>query len=150
MPVEFTSPIPWGPKNPQKAGVRQNYQRNNESKWQLKENSVINKQNTLPSEEYNLLKVAQNEGFLHALSEGEMIEASQNAHGKQASYPGDARLVVLSSRRLQSISLMDLCERLEVCVLCNNFIDDIDALKWCPNLFCLDVHSNQVTSQTIP
>jgi len=145
MPVKFTSPIPWDPKTHKKVGVHHNYPRNNnDSKSQSKENSPNSKRKTF-SAEYNLLKAAQNEGFLHALSECEMMGASQNERDKQASYPGDARFIMLSSRRLQSISLMDLCERLEVCVLCNNFIDDIEALKWCPNLFCLDVHSNQVS-----
>ena len=99
---------------------------------------------TTTTREVDLLKIAQNEGFLHALTEDELLENSQDAQSKKASYPGNAYLLTLGYHRLQNISLLDLCERLEICVLSNNFIDNIEPLRWCHNLYYLDVHSNQV------
>ena len=135
--VASLSATPWHSKHHQKPPLSN-----------TKESSTITKKvkhKLTTTREESLLQVAQNEGFLHALTENELLENSQNVHNKKPSYPGNASLLTLGCRRLQNISLLDLCERLEICILSNNFVSNIEPLKWCHNLCCLDVHSNQVT-----
>ena len=141
MPGSVASSTPWHLKN--------HHQRASPPFPPNKHQQFTNADNTkkvkkTATHEVDLLQIAQNEGFLHALTENELLENSQDAQDKKASYPGNAYLLTLGCRRLQNISLLDLCERLEICILNNNFIDNIEPLKWCHNLYYLDVHSNQV------
>lgn len=142
MSVEFDSPksTPW-----QQHHYHQRQQANvnsNQSSGSLKKKS---KYKLL--QEQDLLKAARDGGFVQALSELDLLENSQTTSNKKPRSPGQVRLLNLQNRRLQDISIVDLCERLEICNLSNNFIYDIEPLKWCRNLFCLDVHSNQVSSK---
>lgn len=145
MPGSVASPTPWHSKYHQRASSSLPHDgalSNTNKQQQL--NANIKKVTKTTTQEDDLLQVAQNEGFLHALTEDELLENSQDIENKKASYPGNAYLLILGFRRLRNISLLDLCERLEICILSNNFIDSIEPLKWCQNLNYLDVHSNQV------
>ena len=147
MPVSVSASAPWNARHKKYQQPLKNNNNNNNNNNQSSKSSKNNTRTTLKTliqQPTDLLQIAQNEGFLHALTEDELTENSQDAKNKKPSYPGNASLLSLASRRLQDISLLDLCERLEICILSNNFIDNIEALKWCRNLLCLDVHSNQV------
>ncbi|XP_066922316.1 uncharacterized protein [Clytia hemisphaerica] len=119
-------------------------EKNNKDRKPWRKNSP--KPQPIVFHQQNLLKNAQNEGYLHDLTEEVLLENSENVHNKRSTYPGDVVYLSAASQHLQQVSLLDLCERLEICDLSNNFIDDIGALRWCHNLFFLDVHSNQLSS----
>lgn len=100
----------------------------------------------LSVQQQEFLKLAENEGLIQTLTEIILINSSRNGCDKKAIYAGDARIIYLSYMRLKDISILDICERLEICILNNNFIQNISPLKWCCNLMFLDLHSNLVSN----
>ena len=101
----------------------------------------------LSVQQQEFLKLAENEGLIQTLTEKILINSSRNGCDKKAIYAGDARIIYLSYMRLKDIiSILDICERLEICILNNNFVQNISSLKWCCNLMFLDLHSNLVSN----
>ena len=132
MAVEFGNP---------KLSPRQEYElRLNKTRSKKKSLHYLSVQ----QQEY--LKLAENEGLIQTLTEKILINGSRNGCDKKATYAGDARIIYLSYMRLKDISILDICERLEICILNNNFIQNISPLKWCCNLTFLDLHSNLVSN----
>ncbi|KAM9475734.1 uncharacterized protein lrriq3 isoform 1-T1 [Clarias gariepinus] len=64
-----------------------------------------------------------------------------------SSVPGEQDVVVLRrcALRLRSASVVCVFKALKVCVLCDNFITDIEPLRQCVNLLKLDLKGNQIT-----
>lgn len=64
---------------------------------------------------------------------------------------GEQNMVVMlrrSALRLHSLSGVCVFKALKVCVLCDNFISDIEPLRQCVNLRNLDLKGNQVHLKT--
>lgn len=56
----------------------------------------------------------------------------------------DIIVLRLAQCHLRTIDSLSLCTNLRICLLGENFISNVDALRHCTQLFELDLHSNEV------
>jgi len=88
---------------------------------------------------------ANREEYVCSLTKEDIVSNSVNKRDEQASTPGEVVFLDLSNKRLSDVSMVDLCERMTICNLSTNYLKNIAPLKWCVNLYYLDIHSNQIT-----
>jgi len=116
------------------------------SRQESKKENIYNRNSLhyLSIQEKEFLKTAENEGFVHQLKEKELLVNARNSSEKRPLYGGDVKIVYLSNHHLNDVSIIDICDRLQICILSNNFIQHIKPLKWCTNLVYIDLHSNVI------
>ncbi|KAF5879899.1 leucine-rich repeat and IQ domain-containing protein 3 isoform X1, partial [Clarias magur] len=80
------------------------------------------------------------------LEDGHM-SSSVSSSISPSSVRGEQDVVVLRrcALRLRSASVVCVFKALKVCVLCDNFITDIEPLRQCVNLLKLDLKGNKIT-----
>ena len=105
-----------------------------------------NKENLKLLKEKDFLQSAKHEGLVNVLKKHDLICNGCDENDRNAQYPTDILFLQLSNKRLQNVTAIEICDRLRICDLSGNFLKSLKSLRNCLNLFCLDVHGNQVNN----
>ncbi|XP_069498012.1 leucine-rich repeat and IQ domain-containing protein 3 [Ambystoma mexicanum] len=82
--------------------------------------------------------------YLVSSSETIILEHGQSSSNSSVEELQDLVLVQLSKLFLKDVDYLQYCTAIQICILANNYITGISALRACTQLIKLDLHGNQI------